>query len=144
MWFSIEVLDGSASASLWSEAYGDALVEAALLSGASDWNWHRHNWGVVLELEFDSEDVWGRFRELPAVNAALDAVPDPVSGLVVYRGRGGAAGTAEPRKPRPLVGSGSAALPLPWELMSDEGFDIFSGWSERRRQPATVGGLSGG
>jgi hypothetical protein len=139
MWFSIEVLDGSASASLWSEAHGDALVEAALLSGASDWNWHRHNWGVVLELEFENEQLWERFRELPAVQAALDAVPDPVSGLVVYRGRGGTAGTAEPRKPRPLVGSGSAALPLPWELMGDEDFDIFSGWSERRRQPATVG-----
>jgi hypothetical protein len=139
VWFSIEVLDGSASASLWSEAYGDALVEAALSSGASDWNWHRHSWGVVLELAFENEQVWERFREVPAVGAALDAVPDPVSGLIVYRGRGGSAGTAEPRKPRPLVGSGSAALPLPWELTADEDFDIFSGWSERRRQPVTVG-----
>jgi hypothetical protein len=139
MWFSIEVLDGSASASLWSEAYGDALVEAALLSGASDWNWHRHNWGVVLELAFEDEQIWEGFRELPAVRAALDGVPDPVSGLIVYRGRGGSTGTAEPRKPRPLVGSGSAALPLPWELTSDEAFDIFFGWSERRRQPASAG-----
>ena len=143
MWFSIEVLDGSASASLWSEAYGDALVESALSSGASDWNWHRHTWGVVLELAFEDEQTWERFRELPAVRAALDAVPDPVSGLIVYRGRGGSAGTAEPRKPRPLVGSGSAALPLPWELTSDEDFDIFSGWTERRRQPTTVGSIRG-
>src|SRR5215471_434292 len=88
VWFSIEVLDGSASASLWSEAYGDALVESALSSGASDWNWHRHSWGAVLELAFENEQVWERFRELPAVQAALDAVPDPVSGLIVYRGRG--------------------------------------------------------
>jgi hypothetical protein len=139
VWFSIEVLDGSASASLWSEAYGDGLVEAAFLSGASDWNWHRHSWGVVLELAFENEQIWERFRESPGVQAALDAVPDPVSGLIVYRGRGGSAGTAEPRKPRPLVGSGSAALPLPWELTGDENFDIFSGWSERRRQLATVG-----
>jgi hypothetical protein len=135
-WFSIEVLDGASSASLWSEAHGDVLVESAFLAGASDWNWHRHTWGVVLELAFENEQAWERFRGLPAVQAALDAVPDPVSGLIVYRGRGGSAGMPEPRKPRPLVGSGSAALPLPWELTSEEDFDIFSGWAERRLQLA--------
>jgi hypothetical protein len=138
-WFSIEVLDGASSASLWSEAHGDALIESAFLAGALDWNWHRHSWGVVLELAFENEQAWERFRELPGVQAALEAVPDPISGLIVYRGRGGSAGTAEPRKPRPLVGSGSAALPLPWELTSDEDFDIFSAWAERRPQPAMVG-----
>jgi hypothetical protein len=131
-WFSIEVLDGASSASLWSEAHGDALVESAFLSGATDWNWHRHSWGVVLELAFDEEDAWDRFRELPSVQAALEAVPDPLSGLIVYRGRGGSAGTWEPRKPRPLVGSGSAALPIPWEVWEDEDFRIFSGGIERR------------
>jgi hypothetical protein len=133
-WFSIEVLDGSSSASLWSEAHGDALVESAFLSGATDWNWHRHTWGVVLELAFDedAEEAWARFRELPSVQAALEAVPDPLSGLIVYRGRGGSAGTWEPRKPRPLVGSGSAALPIPWELCQDEDFRVFAGGIERR------------
>jgi hypothetical protein len=121
MWFSIEVLDGAFSASLWSEAHGDALVEAAFLSGAKDWSWHRHSWGVVLELEVPDEAAWEAFRALPAVAAALDAVPDPVSGLIVYRGRGGSSSRPEPRKPRPLAGSGAAALPLPWELFYDDG-----------------------
>ena len=46
-------------------------------------------------------------------DAALDAVPDPVTGVLVYRGRGGSSGKRNPRKPRPLIGSGSAALPMP-------------------------------
>jgi hypothetical protein len=76
---------------------------------------------VVLELEVPDEAAWEAFRGLPAVAAALDAVPDPVSGLIVYRGRGGSSSRPEPRKPRPLAGSGAAALPLPWELFHDEG-----------------------
>jgi len=131
-WFSVEVLDGASSASLWSEAYGDALVESAFLAGAKEWNWHRHSWGVVLELEFADEDAWDRFRELPSVRAALDAVPDPLTGLVVYRGRGGSAGTWVPRTRRPLTGSGSAALPLPWDLWDTELVDVFSPIIERR------------
>src|ERR1700722_12362213 len=106
IWFSVEVLDGASSAALWSEAYGDALVESAILSGASEWNWHRQTWGVVLELEFADEESWERFRAVASVQAALDAVPDPLTGLVVYRGRGGSAGTWAPRSRRPLIGSG--------------------------------------
>src|SRR6516164_4199440 len=138
MWFSIEVLDGSASATLWSEAYGDALVESALSSGASDWNWHRHSWGVVLELAFENEQLWERFRDLAAVQAALDAVPDPVSGLIVYRGRGGSSGAASPRTPKPLAGAGSAALPLPWDLWDDRVASIFSPPAERWLSPVGV------
>ena len=117
---SIEVLDGASSASLWAEARGDSLIEAALTGGATDWAWHRHTWGVVLELCFEDEAAWDRFSALPAVDAALDAVPDPVSGLIVYRGRGGSSGRAEPRRPKPLIGSGSAALPLPVEWLEVE------------------------
>src|SRR3954467_9626428 len=120
MWFSIEVFDGSSSASLWAEAWGDSLVEAAFLAGSTDWDWHRNTWGVVLELNFADEDAFERFRGLVPVMAALEAVPDPVSGLIVYRGRGGSAGKVQPRKPRPLAGSGAAALPLPFELFFDE------------------------
>jgi hypothetical protein len=131
-WFSLEVLDGASSAALWAEAWGDALVEAALLTGASEWNWHRHSWGVVLELEFEDEDAWERFRDRAAVRAALDSVPDPLTGLVVYRGRGGSAGTWAARTKRPLIGSGSAALPLPWDLWDTESIDVFSPLIERR------------
>jgi hypothetical protein len=137
-WFSVEVLDGASSASLWAEAWGDALVEAAFLTGASEWNWHRHSWGVVLELAFDDEYSWDRFRDLTSVQAALDAVPDPLTGLVVYRGRGGSAGTWAPRSRRPLIGSGSAALPLPWALWDTESIDVFSPIIDRR-MGATVG-----
>lgn len=131
MWFSIEVLDGAESATVWSEAHRDALIESALLNRATDWNWHRHTWGVVLELAFADEAAWERFRELPAVKAALDTVPDPVSGLIMYRGRGGSAGTVSPRRPKPLSGAGSAALPLPWDLWDDRETSIFSPSADR-------------
>jgi hypothetical protein len=75
---------------------------------------------VVFEVSFDDEAAWESFTSLPAVRAALDAVPDPLTGLIVYRGRGGSSGASFPRRPRPLVGSGSAALPLPWDLGLDE------------------------
>jgi hypothetical protein len=120
LWYSIEVLDGATSASVWAEAYRDALIETAISHGASDWSWHRHTWGVVFEVSFTTEEAWERFTNLPAVRAALDAVPDPLTGLIMYRGRGGSSGAPFPRKPRPLVGSGSAALPLPWILSSDD------------------------
>jgi hypothetical protein len=119
-WYSIEVFDGASSAGLWSDIYGDSLLESALSTGAQDWSWHRHSWGVVLELEFADSTSWEAWRALPHVQAALDAVPDPISGLIVYRGRGGSSGTSRPRRPHPFHGSGSAALPLPWEWDNDE------------------------
>ena len=67
----------------------------------------RTRWGVVFEVLFDTEDRWEAFRGLPVVRAALDAVPDPVNGLLIYRGRGGGAGTREPRRPKPAPSSGS-------------------------------------
>jgi hypothetical protein len=124
MWFSIEVFDGASSASLWSDAYGDTLIEAAFSNGADDWNWHRHTWGVVLELSFEDEAQFDRFRNALPVQTALEAVPDPVSGIIVSKGRGGSAGRVEPRRPRPLAGGGAAALPLPQELFFDED-DLF-------------------
>lgn len=112
-WFSIEVLHGEFTASSWADSHGDALVWAAQEHGVTDWNWHRHSWGVVLEIELADEFVWERFKESPGVLAALDAVPNPVSGLMLYRGRGGSAGARNPRRPRPLSGSGAVSLPPP-------------------------------
>ena len=116
-WFSIEVLDGAYGASSWADSFGDRLVESALGYGALDWAWHRHTWGVVFEIRFHSEAQWDAWRESLAVRTALDAVPDPVSGLIVYKGRGGSSGRVQPRKPKPLRGSGAAALPLPEEWL---------------------------
>ena len=121
-WFSIEVLDGAYSAAGWAEAFGDGLVTEALGWGATNWEWHRHPWGTVFEVEFPSDEAWAAFRDSLAVLMALDAVPDPVSGVIIYRGRGGSAGERLPRRPRPLVGSGCAALPLP---LADESFEVF-------------------
>jgi hypothetical protein len=112
-WWSIEVFDGESSARLWQEAYSGTLVEAAVTHGATSWEWHEHRWGVVLEVEFGADAQWESFRGLPAVQAALDAVPDPVNGLLVYRGRGGGAGSVSPRRPRPVAGAGAMALPEP-------------------------------
>jgi hypothetical protein len=111
-WFSIEVFDGSSSARAWREAYGDAVVAAAHTEGLSDWLWHQFVWGVVLEVELPDEFAWDRLLAA-AVRAALDAVPDPVGGLLMHRGRGGSAGVRWPRRPRPLAGAGAVALPLP-------------------------------
>jgi hypothetical protein len=142
MWYSIEVFDGASSASGWADAWGDTLIGNALSTGAIDWSWHTHSWGVVFEVAFEDETAWEAFRSLSAVNAALDAVPDPLTGLIVYRGRGGSAGSISPRRPRPLIGSGSAALPIPWDLTAEWPADLQSltaGPATRRPLLAGVG-----
>ena len=65
----------------------------------------------MFEVLFDTEEQWEAFRGLPVVRAALDAVPDPVNGLLIYRGRGGGAGAREPRRPKPAPSSAAVALP---------------------------------
>lgn len=131
-WMSIEVFDGTFPASSWQESFGDSLVESALGHGAVDWNWDRHTWGVIFEVAFEDEQAWDRFRDSLTVRTALDAVPDPVSGLIVYKGRGGSAGRSQPRKPKPLSGSGAASLPMP-ELFDDDAIEqLFRDALERR------------
>jgi hypothetical protein len=116
-WWTIEVRDGVLSAMRWKDGYGEALLEAALTHGAKRWEWTVMPGGVVLEVAFNEQDDWDRFRALPVVTAALDATPDPVNGLYVYPGRGGNAGAASPkRKPKP-AGAGGAAIPLPVERL---------------------------
>jgi hypothetical protein len=111
-WWSIEVLDGpTGSARGWQDARGGALTEAAITNGAYDWQWHSHSWGVLLEIAFASDERWQMFRDLTAVRAALDAVPDPINGLLIYPGRGGSSGRNQPRRPRPIAGAGAAPLP---------------------------------
>lgn len=112
---SIEVLDGEFPAYLWMQAHGDSLVEAALQCDVVEWQWRHFDWGTVLEMDFTDENGWERFRANAGVQAALDAVPDRVSGLLIYRGRGGTSAPREPRRPRPLAGAGAAALEFPDE-----------------------------
>ena len=105
-WWSIEVFSSDKlPASAWRYAYEDELTEAVITNGAVYYEWHDSQYGVVLEAFFPSDREWEAFRALPAVRAALDGVPDPVNGLLIYRGRGGAAGGGKPRKPRPAPGA---------------------------------------
>jgi len=109
-WWSIEVLDGASSpAGRWKDAHSASLIEAALSHGAQDWNWQEHRWGVIFEVAFRDSDDWATFRRLPAVTAALDAVPDPINGLLIYQGRGGSSNSADPRRPYPRLGAGGRA-----------------------------------
>jgi hypothetical protein len=112
-WWSIEIFDGAGgrSADRWRDAYDNALVEAAITHGAYEWEWHRHAWGVLFEIAFRVEEHFESYRALPGVRAALDAVPDPVNGLLVYPGRGGSSGRVQPRRPLPVAGAGAAPLP---------------------------------
>ncbi|MFB9235813.1 hypothetical protein ACFFWC_09680 [Plantactinospora siamensis] len=110
-WWSIEVRDGAFPAARWKDAHGESLVEAALTNGAREWNWVEAPWGLVLEVGFREPAEWSRFRDLPGVQAALDAVPDRVNGLYIYPGRGGGAGAGQPRRPRRPRGAGAAPVP---------------------------------
>jgi hypothetical protein len=111
-WLTVEVFDGEVPASGWRRAHENDLIEAAITNGASFWEWHTTRWGLVLELLFVSEDRLERYRGLPVVRAALDAVPDRAHGLVVYRGRGGGSGALVPRRPRPAPVAGDAPFPV--------------------------------
>ena len=115
-WWSIEVFSGDKlPASGWRYAYEDELTEAAITNGALYYEWHDTEYGVIFEVLFPAEREWESFRALPAVRAALDGVPDPVNGLLIYRGRGGAAGGTKPRKPKPAPGAASLELEEPKE-----------------------------
>lgn len=112
--WTIEILDGPrSSARRWRDAYGERLIEAVVTHGGKEWSWLVRDWGVLLEVSFADESDWLRFRATFAVQAALDAVPDPVHGLFVYNGRGGSSGARVPRRPRPRNQSDGAPLPEP-------------------------------
>ena len=108
-WWSIEARDGLFSAHAWRNAFGQSLVEAAITNGAREWHWDEATFGVVFEVGFSDDEAWYRFRQLPLVVAALDAVPANL--LYIYPGRGGSAGAGLPRHPRPTLGAGAAPLP---------------------------------
>jgi len=112
-WITVEVFDGRTTAAGGARAWHDRLIEAAVTGGAVFWDEHEHRWGVVLEFTFADERRRDAFRQAPVLLAALDAAPDPVNGVLVYPHRGGGAGSRQPRRPRPVLGSGAADLPAP-------------------------------
>lgn len=88
-WWSIEVAHGAVSAFGWQRKHDSALTAAALISGARNGVWHADTRGVVFQALFDTDEQCAYFLGLPDVRAALAAVPDPVDGLLIHRGRGG-------------------------------------------------------
>jgi hypothetical protein len=118
-WLTIEVQNGEVSAGSWQRAHGESLTEAAVTNGARGWKWHAPRWGVILELKFHGEQTRDAFRQVPAIIAALDAVPDPVFGLFVYPGRGGGSKSGKPRNPRPAPIAGAAAAEEPKSVYLD-------------------------
>lgn len=112
-WLTIEVQDADVPATLWRDGRGEALIEAAVTNGATEWQRHTPRWGVILEISFRDEAGREAYRALPAVQAALDAVPDPVRGLYVYPGRGGGAlfPVRRPHRPTPLAGAAAVEEP---------------------------------
>jgi hypothetical protein len=115
-WWSIEVFSGDKlPASSWRYAYEDELTEAAITNGAIYYEWHDTEYGVIFEVLFSTDEQWESFRSLAGVRAALDGVPDPANGLLIYRGRGGAAGSTKPRKPKPAPGAAALELEEPRE-----------------------------
>lgn len=69
---------------------------------------------MILELAFAEEEARNRLQELPALISALDAVPDPIVGLLVYPGRAGGSGSGKPlRRPAPVAGAAEAEEPRP-------------------------------
>jgi hypothetical protein len=115
-WWSIEV-HGEPSAARWKATYSSSLIQSAVSTGAVDWAWHEYRWGVVFQAAFDHEAQWQAFRALPSVQAALDAAPDPINGLLVHRSDGSSE-PPSPQRPTPLPVAGAPPGPISrWEAL---------------------------
>jgi hypothetical protein len=97
----------------WRDAYAHGLTESLITNGAESWQWFEHSWGVVLAVSFTREESWAGWLALPGTQAALDAVPDPVRGLLVHRGHGGSSGAYVPRTPGSDPYTERVSLPEP-------------------------------
>jgi hypothetical protein len=111
---SIEIFNGAYAAQLWAETHVDTFIEAAIVHGAIDWDRKKTAWGIAIEIEFESEKMWKEFRHADAVRSLLKNTPDPVNGVLIYRGRSLDGGSSARRRKKPKSGSGGAAVSLPY------------------------------
>lgn len=118
-WLTLEVFDADSAAWAWRDRHADDLVTVAISTGASYWEWHQHPYGVALEVCWPHESGLEAFRHSPIVVAALERAPDRLSGVLIYKGRGGGSGASVRRPKRPPMGAGALALPEPDDSMPD-------------------------
>jgi hypothetical protein len=111
---SIEIFNGSYAAQLWADKHVDSFIETAIIHGAIDWDRKKTAWGVAIEIEFDSELQWKEFRNAAAIRVLLDNAPDPVNGVLIYRGRSLDGGSTARRPKKPRSDAGGAAIDLPY------------------------------
>jgi hypothetical protein len=120
-WLTVAVIDNiptddapRVSARLWWENQGMRMVGAAVQFSAQDFKITFRSWGVVFEVCFANDLLADAFRD----SAAMQSVMEQLGSLrvEVTSGRGGGTTRSRlPRRPRPLLGSGAAELPLPLE-----------------------------
>lgn len=121
-WGSIEIFNGTDAAQIWADTHIDALVESAISQGAIDWNRNKTAWGVVLEVQFETDKSWKDFIESSSFKEIINRVPDPVNGVLIYRGRSIDGGRSARRPRPPRSGAGGAAVdPFEFETIP---FDV--------------------
>ncbi len=119
IWLTLAVIepievddDARPSAFAWWETVSEQIISAAFQFSALDFSITVRSWGVVFEVAFVAESYADAFRDGAAMRSAIDQLG--ILRLEVTSGRGGGtAGARLPRRPRPILGSGAAELPLP-------------------------------
>jgi hypothetical protein len=111
--FDLDLTDRSQrSAHQWWASVGDQLISSAFQFSAHDYEVTSKSWGVVFEVGFGSDAHAEAFRHGAAMRSAIDQL-GPLR-LEVTSGRGGGTSSDRvPRRGRPLLGSGAAAIPPP-------------------------------
>ena len=78
---------------------------------------------MVFEAAFDAQAQWEAFRSLASVQAALEAAPDPINGLLVHRRDGGNMGPPSLQRPTALPTTAATPVTTPpvwisrWETL---------------------------
>jgi hypothetical protein len=132
-WLTVAVIDDiptndkpRVSARFWWENLGTRIVGAALQFSPQDFEVTFRSWGVVFEVSFANESLADAFRWSPAMHSVMEQLGS--LRVEVTSGRGGGTTRARlPRRPRPLLGSGAAELPIPSSRRFDDSDEFYVG-----------------